>query len=243
MPRCGAVADQRRPERPATPRETMTADVASLLSAAASRAAEDMHLFIDALAFAAHKHREQRRKNVAASPYINHPIALAHVLIADGGIADINVLCTAILHDTVEDTETSFEELEARFGSDIAGMVREVTDDKAHPKERRKELQVEHAPHLSHGARLVKLADKICNLRDVADDPPAHWPRERRLEYFDWAKRVIDGLRGANSKLEALFDDVYTRGVETTMRAAPQAAVPRNGNSSASNSSGASSGM
>ena len=203
----------------------------------------DFPLFIDALAFAAHKHREQRRKNVAASPYINHPIALADVLVHEGGIIDIEVLCAAILHDTVEDTETTFDELAARFGHPIAGMVREVTDDKAFPKERRKAMQIEHAPHLSHGARLVKLADKICNLRDVADDPPAHWPRERRLEYFEWAKRVIDGLRGAHPKLEALFDDVYTRGVETTMRATPQAAVPRNGNSSDSSSSGTSSGM
>ena len=203
----------------------------------------DFPLFIDALAFAAHKHREQRRKNVAASPYINHPIALADVLVHEGGITDIEVLCAAILHDTVEDTQTTFDELAARFGHEIAGMVREVTDDKAFPKERRKAMQIEHAPHLSHGARLVKLADKICNLRDVADDPPAHWPREHRLEYFEWAKRVIDGLRGAHPKLEALFDDVYTRGVETTMRATPQAAVPRNGNNSDSSSSGTSSGM
>ena len=170
-------------------------------------------LFIDALAFAAHKHRDQKRKNVAASPYINHPIALADVLVHDGGIDDISVLCAAILHDTVEDTETTFEELEVRFGKEIADIVREVTDDNALPKARRKELQVEHAPHLSRGARLVKLADKICNVRDVADDPPAHWPHERRVEYFEWAKRVIDGLRGAHPKLEALFDEVYVRGV------------------------------
>ena len=189
-----------------------------------------MPLFIDALAFAAHKHRDQKRKNVAASPYINHPIALADILVHDGGIDDISVLCAAILHDTVEDTETTFEELEARFGSGIANIVREVTDDNALPKTRRKELQVEHAPHLSHQARLVKLADKICNVRDVADDPPAHWPQERRVEYFEWAKRVIDGLRGAHPKLEALFDEVYARGL-------------RNGNSSAIIAAGASSGM
>lgn len=171
-----------------------------------------MPLFIDALAFAAHKHREQRRKNAAASPYINHPIALAHVLVNEGAIAETSVLCAAILHDTVEDTETTFAELEHRFGTEIAGIVREVTDDKSLPKARRKELQEEHAPHLSHGAKLVKLADKICNLRDVADDPPANWPRERRVEYFEWAKRVIDGLRGTHLALEAVFDAVYRRG-------------------------------
>lgn len=171
------------------------------------------HLFIDVLAFAAHKHRDQRRKNVAASPYINHPIALAHVLVSEGRIEETAVLCAAILHDTVEDTQTTFAELERRFGAEIAGIVREVTDDKSLSKALRKELQVEHAPHLSRGAKLVKLADKICNLRDVADDPPANWAHERRVEYFEWAKRVIDGLRGAHPALEAVFDSVYRRGL------------------------------
>ena len=170
-----------------------------------------MPLFIDALAFAAHKHREQRRKNVAASPYINHPIALAHVLVNEGGITETPVLCAAILHDTVEDTETTFAELERRFGGEIAGIVREVSDDKSLTKAQRKELQVEHAPHLSRGARLVKLADKICNLRDVADDPPANWPHERRVEYFEWAKLVVDGLRGVHPQLEKAFDRAYER--------------------------------
>jgi guanosine-3',5'-bis(diphosphate) 3'-pyrophosphohydrolase len=183
----------------------------------ASRAAaplpSNFHLFIDALAFAAHKHRDQRRKNVAASPYINHPIALADVLVHEGGITDIDVLCAAILHDTVEDTQTSFDELEARFGAKIAAIVRECTDDKTLPSERRKDLQIEHAPHLSHGAQLVKLADKICNVRDVVDDPPANWPPERRRRYFEWSKRVIDGLRGAHPRLEALFDEAYARGI------------------------------
>ena len=173
----------------------------------------DMPQFVDALAFAAYKHRDHRRKNAAASPYINHPIALAHVLVSEGGITDTAVLCAAILHDTVEDTQTTFPELERRFGNMIAGIVREVTDDKNQTKVRRKQLQVEHAPTLSHGAKLVKLADKICNLRDVADDPPATWPRERRVEYFEWAKRVIDGLRGAHPALEAVFDNVYRRGL------------------------------
>jgi guanosine-3',5'-bis(diphosphate) 3'-pyrophosphohydrolase len=180
-----------------------------------------MPLFIDALAFAAHKHRDQRRKNVAASPYINHPIALAHVLVSEGGVTKTAVLCAAVLHDTVEDTETTFAEIELRFGAEIAGMVREVTDDKTLPKNRRKQMQVEHAPHLSPGARLVKLADKICNLRDVAHDPPANWTHERRVEYFEWAKRVIDGMRGNHRGLEAVFDAVYTRGLSLEEAAPP----------------------
>lgn len=184
-----------------------------------------MPLFIDALAFAADKHRDHRRKNAAASPYINHPIALARVLVIEGGIAEAAVLCAAILHDTLEDTQTTFAELEQRFGAQIAGIVREVTDDKELPKSRRKELQVEHAPHISRGAKLVKLADKICNLRDVAEDPPANWPHDRRVEYFEWAKRVIDGLRGTHPVLERIFDAVYERGLSLAEKSAPPARI------------------
>jgi guanosine-3',5'-bis(diphosphate) 3'-pyrophosphohydrolase len=166
-------------------------------------------LLLRALSFAAHKHRDQRRKDAEASPYINHPIALAEVLAREGGVADVEVLAAALLHDTIEDTATTFDELVENFGAAIAGMVAEVTDDGALPKAERKRLQIEHASSLSGGARLVKLADKICNLRDVAERPPAKWDMQRRREYFEWAKRVIDGLRGTHPALEAAFDAAY----------------------------------
>ena len=165
---------------------------------------------IDTIAFAADKHRMQRRKDADASPYINHPIALARVLAIEAGIDDEDVLCAALLHDTIEDTETSREELEARFGTQIATIVAEVTDDKSLPKQERKQLQIEHAASISQQAKLVKLADKICNLRDVAASPPPDWPLARRQEYFDWAKRVVDGLRGAHAGLEAIFDAAFS---------------------------------
>ena len=168
-----------------------------------------METLIKAADFAAERHRTKRRKDAAATPYINHPLALARVLRIEAGIADVDVLVSAILHDTVEDTETSVEELEREFGKVVAGIVAEVTDDKRLPKPERKRLQVEHAPHISSQAKLVKLADKICNLRDVVDAPPAHWPLERRRAYFEWAKAVIDGLRGAHPGLERLFDEAY----------------------------------
>jgi len=169
----------------------------------------ELALLLKALAFAAHKHRDQRRKDADASPYINHPIALADVLVNEGGVTDFEVLCAALLHDTVEDTATSHEELVDAFGSRIARIVAEVTDDKRLPKAERKRLQIEHAPKLSHEAKLVKLADKLCNLRDVAERPPAKWALARRREYFDWARQVIDGLRGAHPRLEAAFDAAY----------------------------------
>jgi len=172
---------------------------------------KDLALLLRALAFAAHKHRDQRRKDAEASPYINHPIALADVLMNEGGVTDIEVLCAALLHDTVEDTATTHEELVDAFGSRIARIVAEVTDDKALPKSERKRLQVEHAASISREAKLVKLADKICNLRDVVDRPPAKWDLQRRREYFDWAKQVVDRMRGVHPRLESHFDDVYAR--------------------------------
>ena len=169
----------------------------------------ELALLLRALAFAAHKHRDQRRKDPAASPYINHPIALADVLVNEGGVDDVEVLCAALLHDTVEDTATTPQELADAFGPRIAGIVAEVTDDTKLPKAERKRLQVERAASLSREAKLVKLADKICNLRDVAIRPPASWDLARRREYFDWAKRVVEGLRGTHLRLEAAFDAAY----------------------------------
>jgi guanosine-3',5'-bis(diphosphate) 3'-pyrophosphohydrolase len=162
-------------------------------------------------AFAAHKHRDQRRKDREASPYINHPIALAHALAGEAGIEEPVVLAAALLHDTIEDTDTTFEELQNEFGDEIASVVLEVTDDKTLSKEDRKRLQVEHAGSISRNAKLVKLADKICNLRDMKSAPPDGWSLERKREYFDWAKQVIDQLRGVHAKLEALFDAEYSK--------------------------------
>ena len=168
-----------------------------------------MKLLLKAIAFAADKHRNQRRKDKIASPYINHPIALADVLANEAGIEDEKVLIAAVLHDTIEDTDTTEPELAKLFGDEITAIVLEVTDDKALPKAERKRLQIEHALTISRRAKLVKLADKICNLRDMASNPPAEWSLERRQEYFDWAKAVIDGLRSSHPTLERLFDEAF----------------------------------
>jgi guanosine-3',5'-bis(diphosphate) 3'-pyrophosphohydrolase len=165
----------------------------------------------EALAFAAHKHRAQRRKDVEASPYINHPIALARTLAVEGGVTDTRTLIAAVLHDTVEDTDTTFEEIGAMFGAEVADIVREVTDDTKLDKAERKRLQIEHAPHVSKRAALVKLADKTSNLRDVASNPPHGWPLERKRAYFDWAKAVIDELPPVNKRLRAAFDEAYSK--------------------------------
>src|SRR6266852_6439617 len=170
---------------------------------------QDPCLLVDGLAFAADKHRRQRRKDAEAAPYINPPIALARVLAVEAGLSDAKLLAAAVLHDTLEDTQTSFEELKERFGAAVATVVLEVTDDKTLPKQQRKRLQVAHAARLSRRAKLVKLADKICNVRDVAANPPQRWRLARRREYFDWAKRVVDRMRGTHAKLERLFDPAY----------------------------------
>jgi guanosine-3',5'-bis(diphosphate) 3'-pyrophosphohydrolase len=169
----------------------------------------DLGRILDALAFAADKHRHQRRKDHEASPYINHPIELAHILVNEAQVTDPLVVIAAVLHDTVEDTDATLDEIAARFGPEVSTIVAEVTDDKHLPKDERKRRQVEHAPHASFRAQQVKLADKIGNLRDLAARPPANWDLHRKRDYFDWAKRVIDGLRGRHALLEALFDAAY----------------------------------
>ena len=164
---------------------------------------------LKAAAFAAEKHRSQRRKDAAASPYINHPLAVASLVANEGGVQDPVVICAALLHDTLEDTETTWEELADEFGAKVADVVREVTDDKALAKAERKRLQVEHAAHASPGAKVVKLADKISNLRDIVGSPPADWSEERKAEYFGWARQVVEGIRGTNPRLESIFDSLY----------------------------------
>lgn len=170
----------------------------------------DTTLILRAAAFAARKHKDQRRKDADASPYINHPLELARVLAEVGGVTDAATLCAALLHDTIEDTDTTNEELVREFGQEIAVLVHEVTDDKTLPKAERKRQQVEHAAIISAKAKRVKLADKISNLTDVATSPPADWGLDRRREYFDWARSVIDRLRGVDAKLEAAFDAAYS---------------------------------
>ena len=169
-------------------------------------AGDELLPLFDALAFSADKHRLQRRKGAAASPYINHPIEVARVLAHEGGVRDISVLVAAVLHDTIEDTDTTADEIAARFGADIAGLVLEVTDDKALSSAERKRLQVDRAASLSMRARLVRLADKVCNVRDLMHDTPHGWSMERRRDYLDWTEHVIGGCRGCNAGLEDAYD-------------------------------------
>jgi GTP diphosphokinase / guanosine-3',5'-bis(diphosphate) 3'-diphosphatase len=163
-------------------------------------------IILAASAFAAHKHREQKRKGAEATPYINHPIAVANVLANEAGISDITTLAAALLHDTIEDTDTTAQEIDAAFGQQVATVVVEVTDDKSLPKHERKRLQIEHSGTISDRAKLVKLADKICNLRDISRSPPADWSLERKREYFVWAKQVVRQMRGQSARLDQLVD-------------------------------------
>ena len=170
---------------------------------------DELGLVLRAVQFAAHKHKDQRRKDARATPYINHPIALAEVLHTDGGVRDPKVIAAALLHDTIEDTETTYDELRGLFGEDVADTVVELTDTKFLGKEARKRLQIAKAGKSSAAAKQVKLADKVCNLRDILASPPAGWSLKRRQAYFDWAKEVVDEVRGVNPRLERMFDRLY----------------------------------
>ena len=166
---------------------------------------QPLGLVLDALRFASQKHRDQRRKDSFQSPYINHLIHVVDILWRVGQIHDRDVLVAAVLHDVIEDTETTTEEIAARFGENIAHLVQEVTDDKTLNKEQRKRLQLENAPHKSYGARLIKLADKTSNVHDIGHAPP-RWPLARREQYVEWSCAVVQGLRGTHQALEDFFD-------------------------------------
>ena len=161
---------------------------------------------MEATMFAADKHRGQKRKDAQKTPYINHPIYVVNLMAGVGGITDIEALQAGMLHDTVEDTDTSPEEIETRFGYAVRSLVMEVTDDKKLEKQERKRIQIERAPRLSARAKVIKLADKIANLTDILVSPPAHWSPERRQQYVDWSNKVIAGCRGHNKRLEEIYD-------------------------------------
>ncbi|XP_015188729.1 PREDICTED: guanosine-3',5'-bis(diphosphate) 3'-pyrophosphohydrolase MESH1 isoform X3 [Polistes dominula] len=168
-----------------------------------------LSLIIKCTNFAAEKHKNQKRKDPAQTPYINHPIGVANILLHEGDVYDPVVILAALLHDTVEDTDTSFDEIEQEFGYTVSQVVQEVTDDKTLPKAERKRLQIENAPKRSHRAKLVLLADKLYNLRDLQKSTPIGWTPERVKEYFKWAKAVVDRIRRTNSNLETALDKIF----------------------------------
>ena len=166
---------------------------------------EPTSLLVRAFHFAAERHRSQRRKGIDQAPYINHLIDVAHILMEEGGVTDVTTIAAGILHDTIEDTKTSFQDLVEAFGPGIAGIVSEVTDDKSMEKQERKQAQIEHAPGLSPRAAALKLADKISNVRELHRAPPEGWSADRKREYTLWARRVVDGIVDPNGRLLQVF--------------------------------------
>ncbi len=167
---------------------------------------------LNALNFAARKHRDQRRRDQPRSPYINHLLEVTRLLWEVGGIHDAATLAAAILHDTLEDTATTPDEIRVIFGEEVLGLVQEVTDNRSLPKQRRKQLQIEHAPHISFKAKLIKLADKISNVHDLIYSPPHRWSLARKQGYLLWSEKVVAGLRGSNPALERRYDEILIEG-------------------------------
>lgn len=169
-------------------------------------------ILLKAISFAANKHSHQRRKDEASTPYINHPISVTLIISEVGGVNDQDVLAAALLHDTIEDTDTSADELEVLFGRKVRRLVEEVTDDKTLAKDTRKQNQIAHAAKLSPAAVMIKLADKISNIRDVTNSPPVDWSADRRQEYLDWTEKVINNCPKVNPAMEQLFSEVLATG-------------------------------
>lgn len=171
-------------------------------------------LILKATSFSAQKHIKQRRKDEFSTPYINHPVSVALAIADIGGVDDSQILAAALLHDTLEDTETTSEELEIDFGKKVCQYVLEVSDDMTLSKEERKAKQIEHARYLSGGAALIKLGDKISNVKEVINNPPDDWSFKRRKEYLIWAEKVIDNCPKVNDGLEDRFKEIIKEGYE-----------------------------
>lgn len=178
-------------------------------------------LLLRALEFAASKHSNQRRKDQAGSPYVNHLVDVTGILANIGEVEDMVTLAAAALHDTLEDTATTAEELEREFGPEVRRTVEEVSDDKRLPKAERKRLQVERAAERSTRAKLVMLGDKISNVRDVTRRPPPSWSLEGTRKYFDWTEQVVAMLRGTHAALEAHYDGVLREARSAVARRTP----------------------
>lgn len=166
---------------------------------------------IKAIVYAAEKHKYQRRKGFNQVPYINHPLKVA-ALLSDCGEEDSELLVAAVLHDVIEDTDASVEEITEQFGQNICELVLEVSDDKELPYAIRKELQISNAPYLSEKAKKIKIADKICNIKDIVSYP-LDWSTERKLSYLEWAEQVVSGCRDVNPALEDTFDQTLKTGL------------------------------
>src|SRR5258708_5427821 len=161
---------------------------------------------LDAARFAAEKHAQQKRKGENGEPYFNHLLEVAELIAASSRELDVELMMAAFLHDTVEDTGVTLHELEQRFGKEVSALVAEVTDEKSMPKETRKQLKVENTPEKSPRAQTLKLAEKISNLRAIISSPPLGWSRERKQQYFEWARRVVSGIASPNEFLKSEFD-------------------------------------
>ena len=168
-----------------------------------------MNLILKATQFAALKHCDQRRKD-GKTPYIIHPISVAMILAEIGSIEDLEILSAALLHDTIEDTDTSAHELDKEFGSRVRIIVEELTDNDMLTFSQRKQMQIDNAPYLSKDATLVRIADKISNVSDVIENPPPEWNQKRCNKYVDWAEAVMNNCQKVNQDLENHFFELLT---------------------------------
>ena len=166
---------------------------------------EDLTLVLKAAFFSGEKHKKQRRRDADETPYINHPLEVAYILLEEGGITDAPTLAAALLHDTLEDTDTTREELAMIFGHEISNLVVELTDLDSVLPDQKKQRELERAYNLSDKAKRVKIADKTANIRDLATMPPKNWDIKRQIEYFNFAKKIAEATASASPELEKVF--------------------------------------
>jgi guanosine-3',5'-bis(diphosphate) 3'-pyrophosphohydrolase len=166
-----------------------------------------VRLVSEAAELAAHRHAGMARKGRGNEPYFNHLAEVANLLAFATDGADAELVATGWLHDTIEDADITREELAKKFGERVAALVVEVTDNMSLPKDQRRQKQIEDAPHKSPAAKLIKIADKISNIRARIVREPSKEERDDLADYVAWAEKVVAGCRGINAALDAKFDE------------------------------------
>jgi len=170
----------------------------------------DISTLLKAVSWGFQRHCYQKRK-ISGAPYFTHPIGVASIAL-NAGVKNINVLIACLLHDVVEDTKTTIDDVKREFGKTISDIVAEVTDDKMLPREEQKKSQLIRAEKMSDEAKIVKLADKIHNLRDAYYiGPPKKWTKQSYKNYVNHAKKFMNKVKGTNIKLEKLLQNIIDK--------------------------------
>jgi len=171
---------------------------------------KDAEAVLGAAIFATEKHKSQVRSNEKKTPYIIHPIEVADLVMKIGHVYDKDVLITALLHDVMDDTQTTYEQITSLYGTKVSSYLEEMTSKQGLSLKEQKKQQIMQAFRQNPSVAIIKLSDKLSNLKTLATSPPPSWSRDRIDQYFQWAQTVIENLPESNQLLKKAVKNVIS---------------------------------